>query len=72
MADPFYYPHPLVTSSVLYVRDAPPRVKWNNLVATFKICGPVAQLGAIKTKGNHRTWTVRFSDIAHGASRGTE
>ncbi|EKM49851.1 uncharacterized protein PHACADRAFT_214367 [Phanerochaete carnosa HHB-10118-sp] len=70
MADLLCYPHPLVTSNVLYVRDVPFRVKWDNLVTTFKACGPVSQLEVTTTKGTSkknrcRTWAVCFQDIAH-------
>ncbi|GJE92578.1 RNA-binding protein [Phanerochaete sordida] len=70
MTVPILYPHPLVTSSVLYVRDVPVRVKWDNLVATLRTCGDVAQVEVTRAKGagkknGCRTWAVGFTDIAH-------
>ncbi|GJE92506.1 hypothetical protein PsYK624_086600 [Phanerochaete sordida] len=67
MASPPIYPHPLLLNNVLYVRDAPPRVKQVNLAATFAAggCGHVSQMEGTKTMGKHRTWTVHFADVAH-------
>ncbi|GJE92500.1 hypothetical protein PsYK624_086540 [Phanerochaete sordida] len=67
MANPTSYSHPLLLNNVLYVRNAPPRVKQVNLAATFAAggCGHVSQMEGTKTIGKHRTWTVHFVDVAH-------
>lgn len=59
-------PHPFCTTNVLYLLDAPPRVKWENIVATFKQVGRISALGATKTRGKHRTWGIRFESVLHG------
>jgi hypothetical protein len=60
--------HPHMISPIIYLVNAPPRVKWVNIKAAFERCGSISNAGSFKTHGSHKTWCIRLESLEIGAS----
>lgn len=60
-------PHPLLTSSTLYVADVTKRIKWSHLVEAFQPCGMIRSGGKsnVACLPGRKKWAVLFSDVHH-------
>lgn len=60
-------PHPLLTTSTLYVSDVVKELEWSHLMEVFKPCGFVRSGGKSTTSGGRTRWMVIFTDLFHGS-----
>lgn len=60
-------PHPLLTTSTLYVSDVVQELEWSHLMEVFKPCGFVRSGGKSTTSGGRTRWMVIFTDLFHGS-----